>query len=198
MGQGEQIVLARWHYAPDEWNQFVDGEWKRFWSRFRRSSIFLAIGLAAFITLVGVTSFMSSGLAAAFVGVLWLGVPGTIALGGLAFINYRAQQNRCARLRALPPEIVITPRFVVFGGDDYLKTNMYKRLTSQQSVWARVEGTSPAILRIDVVEWTARGVPDELRLPIPPGHENEARAVVEHLSWRSRSPRSRLARNRES
>jgi len=197
-GKGEQGVLAHWSYSADEWNRFVDGEWERFRFRFCRSGIFLALGLAAFLTFVGVMSFIASGPAASLFGVLAFGLPGAMVLGGLGFANYHAQQNRCALLRTLPPEIVITANFVIFGGNDYLKTNMYKRLTGQQAVWARIEGNPPAILRIDIVEWMARGVPDEVRLPIPTGQEKEAQAVVEHFAWRHRATRSHFGRSLDS
>jgi hypothetical protein len=186
----DQTELAHWYYTPEEWDRYINGEWERFSKRFVRSGIVLAAVALAFLVFVGIASFMSSGLVAAVAGVLLLGTPIAIVLGGLAFINYHAEQNRCKVMRSLPPEIVVTTRFLVFGGGDYLKTNMYKALTGQQAVWMRIEGGTPPTLRIDVTEWMSRWVADKFLLPIPPGHENEARKVVEHFSWRNRAART--------
>lgn len=159
-------VLATWTYTEDEWRDYAAAE-----MRFR---IREALGMGATVVALGtpLLGVFDGEWGVAF-GIS-LAVGGFIALwrGGMGWAAWR--RNRAA-----------TTGGVIVGPDAILINGRYEAVHDGSILFggARVlDRAEPAILEINlVVPGKYRHVREKLRIPIPTGHEEEARAVAEAL-----------------
>jgi hypothetical protein len=115
---------------------------------------------------------------------LCYGVVAGFFLAGLALTKFLLERNWNRRLRLVSPEITIMPDAILFGEPSYPQATLYKRLTGfGRSISADVEGGDPPTLRIVVYRSYQGGLIEEIRLPVPQGHEDEARAVASNQFW---------------
>ena len=159
-------VMAHWTYEPAEWEAYNERE-----VRYRTSE---ALWLAVGITIVGTLLMGWSE------GQWWLGLGLSAAVGALfGGIRLAVARSAHARNRAAGyGEVIIGPDAVLMNG-------RYHTLHDGR-IWLGgvrcLDGEHPPILEF-TVEWKTRGgiTNEQVRVPVPRGREDEARAVAEAL-----------------
>jgi hypothetical protein len=159
-------VLAHWVYDAEEWAAYT----KREASFRRRQAAVLALGTLVIVTLGGI---VAAGDPAAGFGIGCV----VAALVGVARWIRAAVANRANRSAALP-EVVIGSSCILFNG-------RYQVLRDHQYNFGGVrllENERPPILEFTVTWKTRRGTSNEqIRVPVPRGHEDEARALLDRF-----------------
>lgn len=161
-------VLARWTYAPDEWRAYADAE--------MRLALREAAMMAFTIVLLGTVliGVLDREWEAAFI--LSLATSVFVAGGRLlmAWLAHRRHRSVAAG------EVIVGPRAMLVNGR-YETVHDGSRIRFSR---AQVrEGTRPALLVVEItVPGRYRRLPDEYRVPIPAGREDEARAVAQALN----------------
>jgi len=160
-------VLVHWTYAPDEWRAYAEHE-----MAFRTRE---AVGMAAATVLFGTLA----------IGVLdgeWLlglGLSGAI---GAAIGLGRWLVARSARrfhLSAATGDVIIAPNAMLVNGRYQVLQDERIRFGSSRLL----ESERPAVLEITVmVPGRYRRIPEEYRIPVPRGKEDEARALMDALA----------------
>ena len=160
-------VLAHWTYAPEEWRDYTSRE-----LAYRTHE---ALGMGAFVLVLGtviIGLFDGDWRTAAIISGA---VGGVIALGRwlMAFFAYR-------RNRAVPSGDV------VIGTNAVLMNRRYAVIHDRRVRFggARVlENERPAILEVTImVPGRYRRIAEEYRIPVPSGHEDQAREVARELA----------------
>jgi hypothetical protein len=192
MAEENNQILAHWQYDPGDWATFLDKDWERSRPPIIRGYIVLALLFLMFLAIVFVTSIRSAGWFGATLGVLWLGIPGEGFLLVCFLATYNSKQGWYDRVKKLRPAVTITPTVVIFGGED--EQTVDSPLTGfAQSLRVSIEPGDQPILLFDIIKHANRGARTEIRLLIPPGHESDARSIVDYFSWESTVARKALS-----
>ena len=154
-------VLAHWMYEPGEWSAYTGVKVKR------RAREWVAVATAVF--LVGLVSSRGGDegktmlAAAATVAVM-------ILVGGLLMAKGDQRANVSG-----PGEAIITPSAILLNGRYHVLRNDTYRFHGVRFDEAAI----PPQLEF-TIGWSTRSGParDNIRIPVPAGHEEEAREVV--------------------
>lgn len=160
-------VLAHWVYDADEWAVYAANE-----MRYRtREALWLGVGIVALGTLLlwlteggfGVALAISGAIGAVVVAAKWL----------------MARSTRAANLRVPLAEAVISPDAILLNGTYHTLRDDTFRFGGVKLV----ESERPCVLEFTVKWTTSKGGTNDtqIRVPIPIGREDEARAVMERF-----------------
>lgn len=157
-----QHVLAHWVYDAEEWAAYTRRE-----RSFRRGqTVMAALGTGAVVTLGGMMAGGGAGALAVGGGV---GV-----LVGIANAVRAAAANRANRSTPLA-EAIITRSTILFNGRYLVLQDHQYRFGGVQLL----EHERPPILELTVTWEVRRGTRSaRYRIPVPRGHEDEARALL--------------------
>lgn len=165
-------VLAHWTFAAGEWKRYMAAEWKR--------RLLEGAFLGGLMALIAWTIFrnepeMPVWKLAIGAGVVFFLVPVVRAL------SVRHTDP------SAPAEAIITPRAVLLNGKYHVLEDGRIRFGAVQVT----ELGGVPVLEF-TIQWQARGRPirEHLRIPIPPGREAEAQAVVKtfNAGWSADTP----------
>jgi hypothetical protein len=160
-------VLAHWTYDVDEWGVYATNE-----MRYRtREALWLGVGIVVLGTL-----FLWFVEGDALSG---LGISGAVAAIVVAGKWLVARSTRAANLRVPTAEAVISPDAVLLNG----KYHTLRDDTFRFGGVKLVESERPCVLEFTVKWTTSKGATNDaqIRVPVPVGREDEARAVVERF-----------------
>ncbi len=160
----EARVLAHWTYGPGQWTTYTGTE-----IAFRkREAVYQAAGITAlgtvFLSLGDDISLGHAFQSSAFVGIM--------VFAGRYLQARAAHDSNAATARG---EAIISPDAVVLNGRYHVLRNDEYHLRSVRYLDA---GATP--LLEFAVEWSTRGgaATEEVRVPVPPGREDEARELA--------------------
>jgi membrane protein implicated in regulation of membrane protease activity len=158
-------ILARWIYTREQWQNFI------IWENKERKTE--GIITASLIVILGVGLLRISREAPWWAAIL---ISGLIALV-YYFISYRVAL-RSVRLDGKTPEIVITRDALLVNGH-------YNRLNGENLWLEKVDlkkATGFSYLEFSIGSQIRNGTTtNEIRVPVPPEKESEARVVIEKL-----------------
>lgn len=160
-------VLAHWSYAPEEWRRYTSRELGY------RTREALMMGAATFVLGTIIIGLLEWDLRIATI--ISGAVGGVIALGRwlVALAAYR-------RRRAVPTGDVIIGTHAILVNRRYDVVHDHRVRFGGARV---LDGERPAILEVQVmVPGKYRRHPEEYRIPIPAGREDEAREVAAELA----------------
>ena len=170
-------VLAQWTYAPDEWEAYTEREYRH------RSGE--ALGVGVFAALIGVLAVWLRGLPAR----------GIAAVAAAMFVVGYASWLGCAR-RMRRRNRRVRERTVTIGSNALLIDGKRDYLGDERCRTSSVrylERETPPVLEITVA-YPGRVLQHyTVRVPVPRGREDEARALVGHfMDGRWNSPPRRM------
>lgn len=179
-----ETALAHWQYTPAEWQAFTGTELIE-QTRENRGLWFFMAGMCL---LLGALFWLFDREAGLFVLLVMAGV--TVVLAAAAFglprLRYTRRQSR-------PGEAWLSPSAVYFDGV-FVPWNLWESRLDKVD-WQEATGTAPACLRFHLVHIVSIGIQVQtLRVPVPHGRTEEARALLDRfITKSSRNPRRRTA-----
>jgi len=178
--QGQQ-VLAHWTYSPAEWQAYAGAEL----NEQIRENWALWLLMAGMCLFLGVFFWILDREAGLFVLAVMVGL--TLVLAAAAFGMPRLRRRR---RDGRTGEAWIGPRGVFFDG---VFTPFDSWLSELQKVdWQPASGNRIACLRFHMIYLTRTAIQAQiLRVPVPFGRIEEARAILESFEPQSRQPAKR-------
>ena len=162
-------VLLHWTYSPDEWDKYVEKEYKQ--QKQGKKVLFYVI--AGFALFFGILFFVIDRESGLWVLVLMLALIGVIAFTAWFTAWYDYRQNK-----KYPGEVYVT--------EDAIYAS--RQLHSWRGLGAKLESVvldeqkTPKIVKFTYSAPTRTGVQDyTVRVPIPHGKEKEARRILENF-----------------
>ncbi len=175
-------IMARWYFAPEEWEHFIRAERARVIRMLRTRYLLISVPVLLFIIFAGAASIGPAGLAFAIFAMLLLAVPACLYIGGSLLWDYRTKVLWCDKLRTIPKEVLITRSEVVFGGLEGYKTSMNRTIKAFASgLRARVQLGDEHFVCFEVTHYLLHSYREQIRVPIPAGFEDEAVALVQRF-----------------
>jgi hypothetical protein len=163
--------LAHWTYADDDWGRFEQDAWRRT----RREAALFPLFAIVLALVTGVIAWLAAsdvlaGLlaAGAFLGIGLVAAATTLISGRI----------RLARRRRVTGDVYISDTGVLQPSGYMPFRGFNQRLTE-----VAVEEGQPPSLRFVTESWSDSGLPrtSEFRIPVPPGHEDDARSLAATL-----------------
>lgn len=177
-------ILAHWHYAPDEWREFVEYEKDIRGNEigdFFRDNIFY---IAAVIAVLMIGALMSGDLAA--IVLIFLLVAGFLAV--VSAIHWLIRQNELSTLKARAGEVQITIYGINTNGlwfdwefeGNHSRFQSVKRLNSYTATGKLNFLEFKCLVKIKV-RGTYQTFDKKWRVPVPRDKEHEADVVIKRL-----------------
>ncbi len=154
-------VLVHWSYAPDEWAAYVARE-RALGKSDRRTTVIAVVGMMAIMAAMG-------GVALWAVPVIVLGIWGWTAF----FFRDTEGMTRQLDPGDALPSATLTARAVVFHGRRLFLEDAYSSIRRVRYE----DGEAPRVV-VGVLVRGRTHMMHEIRIPVPRGHEEEARAVA--------------------
>lgn len=175
--EGETGTGTMWHYTAQEWRQFTRWAWRR-----TRRDVLRLVGFVEGILLVIFLIVLLIILASPGSGHR----PGEWALPGLIFLVIGLVVGLIPSIPALITLLRWSrpgKSFAYFGSDLIILGG--KEWTMLGLHWAGYDPGPPAMLGFGILTRQfgtgTRYLPDKVRVPVPPGHEAEAKQLADDL-----------------